>query len=87
MFGQHGFFCEGRIVALICDDDLYIKPTHAGRAMMGTLVEERPFPWARKCWWRVPEDRRDDHRWLSRLVQVSHAKLESLRGQGRRRAD
>ncbi len=78
MFGQHGLFCEGQIVALICNDQLFIKPTQAGRTLMDVIVEGRPFPWA-KHWWRVPGERWDDHRWLSRLVEVTHTALTGVR--------
>lgn len=32
MFGEYGIYCDGRIVALVCDDRLFVKPTPEGRA-------------------------------------------------------
>lgn len=45
MFGEHALYCDGRLVALICDDQLFVKPTPAGRAFLGgDAVEARPIP-------------------------------------------
>ena len=27
MFGEYGLYCEGKIVALVCDDQFFVKPT------------------------------------------------------------
>ena len=35
MFGDYGVFCEGKIVALICDNKLFVKQTEA------LLIEEQ----------------------------------------------
>ncbi len=29
MFGEFGLFSQGKMVALICDDQFYVKPTDA----------------------------------------------------------
>ena len=34
MFGEYALFCDGKMVALICDDQLFIKPTVAGRSYL-----------------------------------------------------
>ncbi|NLF52771.1 MAG: competence protein TfoX, partial [Leptolinea sp.] len=39
MFGEYAIYCEGKIVALVCDDQLFIKPTAAARAFLGADVE------------------------------------------------
>ncbi|WP_368491963.1 TfoX/Sxy family protein [Sandarakinorhabdus limnophila] len=32
MFGEYGLYLEGKLVALVCDDQLFVKPTIGGRA-------------------------------------------------------
>ena len=32
MFGEFGIYCDGKIVALFCDNQLFVKPTDRGRA-------------------------------------------------------
>jgi hypothetical protein len=31
MFGEYAVYCDSKVVGLICDDQLFIKPTEAGR--------------------------------------------------------
>ena len=35
MFGEYGVYCDGKIVGLVCDDQLFVKVTEAGRAWLG----------------------------------------------------
>ena len=39
MFGEYGIFCDGKMVALACDDQLFVKPTLAGEEFMGQYLE------------------------------------------------
>lgn len=39
MFGDYGVFSGRKIFALICDNQLFIKPTDVGRAYIGKVVE------------------------------------------------
>ena len=47
MFGEFTVYCDGKVVALICDNQLFIKPTHAGRSFIGDVVEAPPYPGAK----------------------------------------
>ena len=45
MFGEYGLFAEGKFFAVICDNQLFFKPTEAGRAAEGAkpyLLLENP---------------------------------------------
>ena len=74
MFGEFGMYCDGKIMALICDDQLYIKPTKAGRSYLGTVEEGAPYPGA-KPYFRIDGERWDDAEWLAGLVRVTVAEL------------
>jgi len=39
MFGEYALYRDGKLVALICDDQLYLKPTAAGRALADGCVD------------------------------------------------
>ena len=52
-------------MALICDDQLFIKPTQAGRDYLG-----EPYTGA-KPYFRVDGDRWDDADWLAGLVKAT----------------
>ncbi|RJT43728.1 TfoX/Sxy family protein [Legionella taurinensis] len=30
MFGEYAIYCDDKVVALVCDDQLFVKPTTAG---------------------------------------------------------
>src|SRR4051812_11277859 len=47
MFGDYGIYCEGKMVALVCDEQLFIKPTVGGRAFAPALAEAPPYPGAK----------------------------------------
>lgn len=38
MFGEYTFYSKGKAVALICDNQLYAKPTKAGKEYIGEFV-------------------------------------------------
>ena len=46
MFGEYGLFAEGKFFAIICDNQLFFKPTEAGRAAF-SLPECSPYEGAK----------------------------------------
>ena len=74
MFGEYALYCDGKLVALVCDDQLFLKPTAAGRACLGEVVEAPPYPGA-KPYFLVSGDLWDDAEWLARLVRVTASEL------------
>lgn len=74
MFGEYGLYCDGRLVALICDDRLFVKPTEAGRAFLGEVELAAPYPQA-KPWYLVVEETWDEREWLARLIAITTAQL------------
>ena len=47
MFGEYGMYLDGKIFALICDDQLYIKVTEAGRNFAPQLTLAPPYEGAK----------------------------------------
>ena len=43
MFGEYGLYCDGKIFALICDNQLFIKITEAGRQLAPDLETVPPY--------------------------------------------
>ena len=70
MFGEYGMYCDGKVMAFICDDQLFIKPTEAGRAYLGTVTEAEAYPGS-KLYFLIDGDRWDDADWLAGLVKVT----------------
>ena len=73
MFGEYVLYANGKVVALICDNQLFIKPTDAGRAFIGEVVEAPPYPGAKRSF--LVEDQLEDKEWLSQLVRLTENEL------------
>src|ERR1041384_4693516 len=44
MFGEYALYMDGKVVALVCDDQLFLKPTPEGKAFLGPVPEAPPYP-------------------------------------------
>ncbi len=47
MFGEYALYLENKVVALVCDNQLFVKQTQAGRTLLKTVVESPPYPGAK----------------------------------------
>ncbi len=47
MFGEYGIYCDGKIFGLICDDQLFIKITDAGKKLRPDLETGSPYEGAK----------------------------------------
>ena len=70
MFGEYGIYCNGKMVASVCDDQLFLNPTVAGRAFVDKVVESSPYPGA-KPHLLISGDQWEDRQWLSELIRVT----------------
>ena len=73
MFGGHTIYCQGKVVALVTDNRLFVKPTAAGRSFIGTVVEAPPYPGARLAF--LIEDQLDDKAWMGQLISLTENEL------------
>ena len=73
MFGEYGIYLDGKMVGLICDNRLFIKPTDAGRVFIGNVVEHPPYKGAKPSF--LIEEKLDDTTWLSNLIKMTAAEL------------
>lgn len=70
MFGEYGLYVDGRMVALVCDDRLFVKATPGGRALLGEVEEAPPYPGAKPLP-VIEGDRWDDADWLAEVFRVT----------------
>lgn len=68
MFGEAAIYLDGKVVGLVCDNQLFLKTTESGRAKIGSPVEAPPFPGANN--WFLMTDL-DDPEFLADLVRVT----------------
>ncbi len=74
MFGEYALQCDGKTVALICDDQLFVKPTAGGRAFIGEVDEAPPYPGAKPSF-LIDAERWDDVDWLCELLRITIAEV------------
>ena len=74
MFGEYAIYCGDKLVALFCDDQLYVKPTDQGKAFAGTLSEAAPYPGAKPCL-LIDGEKLGYHEWLAQFVRITAANL------------
>jgi TfoX/Sxy family transcriptional regulator of competence genes len=68
MFGEYGLYCDEKIVALICDDTLFIKPSSVASEILSGSDVAPPYPGA-KDYYVVAQEQMDDPEWLRDVIQ------------------
>ncbi len=74
MFGEYALYCDGKLVVLICDDQLFVKPSAAARRLAGAVQEAPPYVGAKPSL-LIPQEQWQDGAWLSALVKASADEL------------
>jgi TfoX/Sxy family transcriptional regulator of competence genes len=73
MFGGYTIYCDGKIAALICDNQLFVKPTVNGRSFIGAVKEAPPYPGAKPCF--LIEEKIEDKEWICELIRKTAEEL------------
>jgi TfoX/Sxy family transcriptional regulator of competence genes len=77
MFGEYAVYVGEKVVALICDNQLFVKPTAAGAALLGAPTLAPPYPGAKPH--HLIEGELDDAEFMARLVTAIAAELPTAR--------
>jgi TfoX/Sxy family transcriptional regulator of competence genes len=72
MFGEFTIYCGDKIVAIVADNQLFVKPTAAGQAMLGQPAMSSPYPGA-KPYFLIADV--DDPEFLSDLITATAREL------------
>jgi TfoX/Sxy family transcriptional regulator of competence genes len=73
MFGEYAIYCNDKVIALVCDNQLFVKPTQKGRDHLEDVVESPPYPGAKPYF--LVEDRLEDREWITALIKITAAEL------------
>ena len=73
MFGEYAIYCHGKVVALVCDNQLFVKQTEGGRSYLGSIVEAAPYPGAKLHF--LIGDAFEDREWISGLIKITAEEL------------
>lgn len=73
MFGEYAIYGDNKVVALVCDNRLFVKPTEGGRSFIGDVEEAPAYPGAKPSF--LIEDKIEDREWLSELIRITIREL------------
>lgn len=84
MFGEYAIYLGSKVVALVCDNQLFVKPTEAGRELLGAPPEGAPYPGAKPHF--VLDEYLDDSALLSAVFRATEAALPAPKPKKRKRS-
>ena len=73
MFGEYALYLDGKVVALVCDNSVFLKPTAASRAVLKAEPAGTPYPGAKPH--HCIDEALDDTPLLQRLLRETAAQL------------
>lgn len=68
MMGDYCIYCDGILFGLICDNNLYIKVTEAGKALLKEVVFRPPYEGAKDYFYISDVEDRD---YLTELIKTT----------------
>ncbi|WNY25928.1 TfoX/Sxy family protein [Methanolapillus millepedarum] len=72
MFGEYAIYLNGKIVALICDNQFFLKKTDVGKEMLQNVTEAPPYPGAKP---QFLIDDLEDREFLCALIRKTYEEL------------
>ena len=73
MFGEYAIYSGEKLIALVCDNKLFVKPTAAGREFIGDVIEAAPYAGAKSSF--LIEDKFEDRDWIASLARITADEL------------
>ena len=83
MFGEYALYIGGKVVALACDNSLYIKPTQAIQKLPITFATRSPYPGAKPH--IVADELLDDSDSLKKLLLETASALPTPKSKPKRK--
>lgn len=72
MFGEYGWYCNGKFLGVICDDQLFVKITAEAQRIFPALPKAPPYEGA-KAYFLIEDI--DNRELLTELTRVTFAAL------------
>lgn len=73
MFGEYAIYCNQKVVALVCDNQLFVKITPQGQTFVDKASQPvllaPPYRSAKDSF--LIQDQLDDHEWLVQLIRIT----------------
>lgn len=85
MFGEYALYVGEKVVALVCNDELFVKITEEGKRFVGDRYREGfAYPGARASM-RFDLDDIEDRQWLSELIRITEVSLPTPKPKKKRK--
>ncbi len=79
MFGEYALYCQDKVVALVCDDELFVKVTEPGKQFVGKQYQEGfPYPGAKAAMY-IRGDMLEDQKFVSELILLTAKALPAAK--------
>ncbi len=75
MFGEYALYCNDKVVALVCDNQLFVKPTKTGGLFIDEIILKSPYSGAKPSF--LIENQIEDKDWVSNLIKITVEELLS----------
>jgi TfoX/Sxy family transcriptional regulator of competence genes len=75
MFGEYALYVGPKVVALVCDDKLFVKISGEGKEYVGENYEEGFAYKGAKASMYINGDLLEDREWLSKLISITNKSL------------
>jgi len=83
MFGEYALYCNDKVVALICDNQLFVKPTKEGELFIGEVNKQAPYSGAKPSF--LIENQLEDKGWISNLIRLTEESLPAPKPKKKRK--
>lgn len=83
MFGEYAVYVDGKVVALVCDNSLFLKPSPAATELAPNLPLQPPYPGARNH--PVADELLDDGEALRAVILATAAVLPAPKPKQKRK--
>lgn len=77
MFGEYALYIDGKVIALVCDNSLYLKPSKASENLLASFSSEPPYPGAKP--YLVIDELLDDSERLQELLLATASALPAVK--------
>jgi TfoX/Sxy family transcriptional regulator of competence genes len=75
MFGEYALYVGKKVVALVCDDKLFVKITDEGKKYVGKNYKEGFAYEGAKVSMLINDDLIEDRKWLTKLIKITEENL------------
>lgn len=78
MFGEYALYVNGKVIAFVCDDNLFIKPNQPAMDFYPDYEEAPAYPGS-KMYMLISEEKWEDSEFMSELASITYNALPAVK--------